>query len=166
MRTTRFTPWISALLSATCLIIGFGLGRYWEILFIIPAIIVYWYFTRKTSLEFVLSILLVSYIILAVLGLLIQLSPYLMMIGCSLALISWESTLFSTKVSDASGLFRQNSQSLETLHIRDLLIVISIGLLLGLMGLNFSLHLPFGVVAILALLAICGFYRGLRFLIK
>jgi len=89
-----------------------------------------------------------------------------MMIGCSLALISWESTLFSTKVSDASGLFRQNSQSLETLHIRDLLIVISIGLLLGLMGLNFSLHLPFGVVAILALLAICGFYRGLRFLIK
>jgi hypothetical protein len=166
MRTKRFAPWISALLSATCLMIGFGLARYWEIVFIIPAIIVYWYFARKTSLEVVLSILLVAYIFLAVLGLLIQLSPYLMMIGCSLALVSWESALFSIKVSDGSGLFRQNYQPLETLHMRDLIIVTSIGLLLGLMGVNFHLHLPFGVVAILALLAIYGFYRGLRFLMR
>jgi hypothetical protein len=166
MRTTRFAPWISALLSATCLMIGFGLARYWEIVYIIPVIIVYWYFARKTSLEVVLSILLVAYIFLAVLGLLIRLSPYLMMIGCYLALISWESALFFAEVGGGSGLFHQKSQPLETLHLKDLIIVTSIGLLLGLMGLNFHLHLPFGVVAILALMAIYGFYRGLRFLMK
>lgn len=164
MSATRFALWISALLSALCLLIGFTLVGYWEIIFIIPTTIVYWYFSKKYSHEVVFSILLGAYVILAALGLLLRLSPYLMIIGCSLALLCWESALFSATVLGGGGLSRQDSQPFESLHLRNLLISTSIGLLLGLMGLNIHLHLPFGVVVILALLAVYGFYRGLRYL--
>lgn len=166
MIATKYALWASGSLSILCLIVGFGMVGYWEIVLTIPAILIAWNFTRKVARQVVLSNLLVIYVFLAALGSLNKISPYLMLIGCSSALVCWESALFSQRMNIGNGSLHQDSQSFEMLHLRDLFSMTSIGLLLGLMGLNVHMQLPFGVVAGLALLAVIGFYQGLRYLVK
>ena len=162
MQATKATAWICAAISLLCLTAGFGLAGHWEILLAIPALLLYGFLTRKIAGTATASLLLVLYTLCAALALLADLSPCLMIAGCSFALVSWDSALFSFPNVGNSTL-HSSSQRLETLHLRDLVIAIGLGLLLALLGLNVRLHLPFGLVAGLAVLAAYGLYRGLRY---
>jgi len=160
LSSTKISALICTLGSILCLIFGFSLAGYWEIILLLPAIPLYWYFTRKVSTGLTISILLLVYVLLAAIGLLKDLSPYPMVIGCVLALAGWESAQFLLNFHDTS--MDLTNPRLEYLHNKDLVIAIGFGLLLALLGLNIRLHLPFGLVAGLVLLAAFGLYRGLR----
>jgi hypothetical protein len=159
--TTKITALISALGAILCLIIGFGFAGYWEIILFLPAIALYWFFTRKARVGIDLSIILFVYVFLAAIGLLKNVSTYLMIVGCSLALASWESSLFSLQIRDEST--SSTNQRLEYLHNKDLIIAIGSGLLIAILGLNVRLYLPFGLIAGLVLLAAYGLYRGFKY---
>ncbi len=161
MQATRATAWICAAISLLCLAAGFGLAGHWEILLAIPALLLCGLLTRKTAGTATASLLLVLCTLCAALALLADISPYLMITGCSFALVAWDSALYSFPSAGNSTL-HSSSQRLETLHLRDLVIAIGLGLLLALLGLGIRLHLPFGLVAGLAMLAAYGLYRGLR----
>ncbi len=158
MRSTRIAAWILALVSLICVVAGFGLGGHWVILVVFPILPLYWFVTNRMSTSISLSILLLAYVLLTVIGLLVHLPPVLMLIGCSSALASWELAQFLLNFPDPASRFR--NQRVELLHNRDLFIAIGVGLLVGILGLNIRIQLPFGLIAGLVLLAAYGLYRG------
>jgi hypothetical protein len=158
---TKILAWGCTLLSALFLLAGYGLGGDWKLLSLLLAIPLTWVLFRKGSAGLLLSSLLFVYVFLAALGLVLHLSPYLMIGGCAFALAGWESARFWLDLRAAP--LRVQDQPLEALHNRDLTLAIGIGLLLALVGLNIRLQLPFGLIAILALLASYGLYRLFKY---
>lgn len=154
---TKLFMWICVAVSFLCLFVGYGLKGYWVILVLLPAIPLYWFLMKKVSSRITISILLVIYILLMGPGSLIGISPYLILIGGSSALAAWESAQFRLNFQNASG--SSADERLEQIHTRDLAVSVSSGLLLSLLGLNIHLRLPFGLIAILALIAVYGVYR-------
>ncbi len=159
MASTRIAAWSCAVVALLCLVGGFGLKGYWAILIVFPALAVYGWLLRKNSPRISASILFFIYVILATVGLLKNISPYFMLIGSSSALAAWESFLFLLNFQGAG--VESADPRLERSHNRDLALAIGSGCLLSLLGLNLYIRLPFGVVAVLALLAVYGLYRGL-----
>ncbi len=158
MISTMTAAWACTTVSLVCLIAGFGLRGYWAIYFLLPVIPVYWFLTRKVSARITISILFFMYVLLAAAGLFTGVSPYFMLIGCACALAAWESTQFLLNFKHGSA--APADPRLERIHNQDLFLAIGSGLLLGLLGLNIHFQLPFGVIALLAILAIYGLYRG------
>ncbi len=158
MTSTKIAAWVGAVGALLCLLAGFGLKGYWEILFVIPALPLYWLLTRKVSPRLTASILFFIYILLVAAGLVAGMSAYLMLIGGSLALAAWESAQFLSNFRGLSG--DGAGPRLEQLHNRSLLLAIGSGLLLGLLGLNVHVRLPFGAIVVLALVAVVGLYLG------
>ena len=150
-----------ALLSILFLLAGYILGRDWILLLLLLAIPLTWVLFRKSFAGLLLSILLFEYVFLAALGLVLHLSPYLLIVGSAFALAGWELARFWLKLRDAP--MRLQDQPLEALHNRDLALAIGVGLLLALVGLNIRLQLPFGLIAVLALLAAYGLYRAFKY---
>jgi hypothetical protein len=158
---TRIIAFACTLLAALCLLAGFLLGRNWVNLLLLLVIPLAWVFLRKASAGLTSSILLFAYIFLAVVGLLNHLSPYLLIGGCAFALGAWESTQFLLNFRNSP--VRSANQRLENFHNKDLGLAVGFGLLLALVGLNIRLRLPFGLIAVLALLAAYGLYRGFKY---
>jgi hypothetical protein len=133
---------------------------------IIPASLASWYFTRNFSRQIVLSLFLVLYVFLAAVGLLIKLSPHLMLIGCSSALFSWESALFSQRMNIGNGSVYEGSQRLATLHLQHLSIAMCGGLIIGFLGMTVRFRLQFGLIVVLVIIVMFGFFRGIRYLME
>jgi len=162
MLTTKIVTWSAAAASLLCLGAGFGLMRVWAIFLFFPAIPLFWFTMRKVSPRITISILFFTYVLLAAAGLSFGLFPPLMLIGCTGALAAWESAQFLFNFQGVSTDLLD--PRLERHHNRDLAVAIGSGLLLAILGLNIHFRLPFGVIAVLAILAVYGLYRAFTLL--
>jgi hypothetical protein len=78
------------------------------------------------------------------------------------ALSAWDLEHFVQGMVDAG--YVENVQDLERGHLRRLLIVDGLAVLLGELALRIRVEIGFGTVFVLALLAVFGLSRAIRFL--
>jgi hypothetical protein len=103
------------------------------------------------------SLMLAASVGLAAAGLCVGASPHLMLPGATLALASWDIARWDSFI--ASGLSIDIESRLEQKHYTSLALALVPGLLAAMAGQLIHLQIPFGVVVIVALLALLGIDR-------
>ena len=155
MKFRTFILNIGLIISTGSLGVGYFLAGYWQIVPVLFGILFLGIIVMKTQPVVSLSSsFLLAYIILAVIGVVADLSVELMIIACTFALVSWDLMLFEHSLVGDSAL--QTNTSLEKHHLRSLSIAIAAGLLLAFVSLYVRLALPFGVIVSLVLI-VTGF---------
>ena len=146
---------IGLTISTGSLGVGYFLAGYWQIVPVLFGILFFGVLIMKTQPVVSLSSsFLLAYIVLAVIGVVADLSVELMIIACTFALVSWDLMLFEHSIVGDSAF--QTNTSLEKHHLRSLTVATAAGLLLAFASLYVRLRLPFGVIVSLALI-VTGF---------
>lgn len=163
MKTHSTLLIICLVISLGCLGAGYLLAGYW---LIFPAFIVaglFTYFSRKRSVFWSASGLLLACVLLAAIGMLMELSVTLMIVACSAGLAGWELLLFTREM--AAIKVRANP-AFEKGHLFSLGLAAFAGLALALGSAAIDLQLPFCITAVLALAAMGGLVFAARFRLK
>jgi hypothetical protein len=137
--------------SAGCLGAGYILGGYWLIMPGFLAAAILWMTTKKRSVFWSTSNLLLIYVVLALIGVTLNLSIYLMIFGCTTALVCWDLTHF--RLSIANNPLLETDVPLERSHLQSLTTAVFSGLLLAFISSYINLQFPLGVMVILVLMA-------------
>ena len=141
---------ICLVISTGCLAAGYVLVGYWQTFLIFPLLLILWLLTYKQSSYLSASTCLIGYVILAAVGILLDIPISLMVIACVIALAGWELMLFS---QSNKGNLPDNSDVLrKRYHLNSLALTVSAGLTLALISANISLRIPFVVIVSLVLL--------------
>jgi hypothetical protein len=164
MKTQSILLNISLIISTGCLAAGYLIAGYWMIVPALLLLVISWVFSTKRSPFWLAAISLLGYVILAAVGIVVNLSLALMIIASTIALVNWE--LIQFKHSTASNSQARSNSALENYHLRSLALAASSGLALALFSSFINLQLPFGVVALLVLIAIGGIVFGFQHIIK
>ena len=155
---------ISLLISTGCLAAGYILFGYWLIFLVFPLMLIAWLLTYKRSIYLAASILLSGYVTLAAIGITLDLSPVLMIIAPTTALVSWDLLQFDQ--GSSGNLFYKSNLLREKHHLSSLALATSTGLILALLSANINLHIPFVVVVFLVLLTMGCLMYGAQFVVK
>ena len=151
---------VSLLISACCLGAGYVLGGYWLIAVISFVATIFWLFT-KTRLSFLsVSSLLSIYVVLAAIGVIVNLSIPLMILGCTAALVAWDLIFLDQSMVDNSPY--ETKVPLERYHLQSLAVAISASLLLTFISSYLNLQFQFGVMIFLAVAAVGFITYGLQ----
>jgi hypothetical protein len=149
--------WICTIISALCLSAAYAReARYEGILVVIGSLVLHWLFCKR-GLPWLPSLILVGYTITASAGLLIGLSPWMLLVGISTAVGSWEAALFMQRVKGDCHIVY--FKSMESKHLQLLSWVILLSLLLGFSGLFIHLDFSFFQVVLSVLAALLGLNR-------
>lgn len=141
---------IGVLLAAACLALGYGIAGDWLLLLTIPAMLLFWILARGRSGFRAASAVLAIYVGLAVIGIARQASGLVLAAGCIFALAAWD--LSDPRGRTSAQARPQQATLLERRHLQSLAAMAGASLLLAALGLTLRLRLPFGIVALLALL--------------
>jgi hypothetical protein len=154
----------SLVISTGCLTAGYVLTGYWHVFLIFPLLLILWLLTYKQSMYLSASIFLIGFVILAALGILLNIQVGLMTIACVTALVCWELLLFDQ--SNAGNSLDKSNFLREKYHLTSLALTASAGLILMLMSANISLHIPFFGVVFLVLTFLGCLIYGMQFVAR
>ena len=143
---------------------GYILGGYWLILPVFLAMGIFWIIMKRRSLFWSASSLLLMGVALAIIGVTINLSIYLMVIGCTATLACWDLTHFRQAITDTPPL--GTDARLERYHLQSLATAVFIGLLVALISSYINLQFPFGVMLFLVLMAMGCLVYGVQYLVR
>jgi hypothetical protein len=152
------------LISAGCLSTGYILGGYVLIAIIFLGIAIFWLFAKNRLAFSSTSSLLSVYIFLAALGVIVNLSMPLMVLGCTSALVSWDLTIFGQ--SALGNPLHETMVPLERYHLQSLAVAILASLLLIFISSYLNLQFHFGVMVFLVVIVIGCITYGLQRIIK
>jgi hypothetical protein len=145
---------ICILLSGLCLGAGFGASGQWVGLALEGITLAAWLAARGRENAWLGTVALVASSALAAVGLWAGGSPYLMLPGATLALASWDLTLFDHSLADNPP--GPVVARLEWKHYQSLALVLGIGLMAAVAGRIILVQLPFVVLLLLvAVLVFC-----------
>jgi hypothetical protein len=164
MKILSITNTICLMIAAACLGAGYILGGYWLILPACLGTALFWVVMKKRSVFWSASGLLVVYFFLAAIGVTVNLSLPLMMIGCTAALASWDLTRFNQGL--VGNPLLENKARLEKHHLQSLAMMFGASLSLALISSLFNLRFPFGVIVFLAVIAVGGLTYGIQYVSK
>ena len=150
--------------SAGCLGAGYILGGYWLIMPIFLAMATFWVIMKKHSLFWSASSQLMVYVVLATIGVTLNLSIYLMVVGCTTALACWDLTHFRDTMIDNPP-FGTDAR-LERYRLQSLATAVLTGLFLALISMYINLQFPFGVTTLLVLMAMGCLVYGVQYLVR
>ena len=153
---------VCVLAALACLILGYVELGGWLIVLTVPAAILLWAAARRRSAFWTGGALLAGYLALAAMGIALAASGLLMSTGGIFALAGWE-------LNDPRGIstgtpLQARSDRLEQRRLRSLGIVAAISVLLAAIPSLVRLRLPFGMVALLALVAAGGVLYSVHYL--
>jgi hypothetical protein len=149
-------------IAAGCLAAGYLLGGYWLIAPVFLAMAIFGILARRQSAFWAASSLLLIYVVLAVIGVTLNLSIDLMVIGCAAALACWDLIHFRQSIADNLPL--ESDPLLERYRLQSLAAAVAAGLSLTWMGSSINLQFPFGVMVFLALMVMGCLTYGLHHL--
>lgn len=150
--------------ATVCLSLAYLLSGYWLIILVFLAMTLFWMLLKNGSIFRTSSALLALFVVLAAIGVTLDLSTPLVLIAVTAALTSWDLTNFVESVTDNQR--EETKRRLEGFHLRSLAVASSAGLLVSLIASYASFELPFGVMLLLGLIAIGGITYGLQSLAK
>jgi hypothetical protein len=152
----------SIILATALLAAGFGLYDTWNRAFLVLAAGVLWLLGQRLGWRWVASTVLSFFALMAILGIWLAVPDDWMLLGWVAALSAWDLEHFARGMVDAG--YVENAPDLEQGHLRRLLIVDGLAVLLGELALRIKVEIGFGTVFVLALLAVFGLSRAIRFL--
>lgn len=152
--STRISAPLCAFLSSLFLAAGFGASGQWVGVGLAFVTLTAWLGARRMAYAWLAMAALPVAVILAAMGLWGGGSPYLMIPGATLALASWDLTLFHHSMAGYTT--PQAEARLERMHYASLGPVVAVGLFAAVAGRVFAVQLPF--IAILALAAALVFF--------
>lgn len=151
-------------LTAASLAAGYLRSRVWVILLFVLTISLLFFVARRRSVDQAASVLLAGAVVLASVGVIIQMSLILMPVGCIGALASWDIMLFSQTTTLVAK--RDDFVLLDRRHYWSLAIAIGGGTLFSLTAGNLTLNLPFIMTLVLCAVALGGVYFGTRHIVE
>jgi len=119
---------------------------------------------KKQSIFWSTSSVLIVYVVLATIGITVDISLYLMIVGCTAALASWDLMLFNQGLS-GNSLHKQNTP-IDQYHLQSLALAVSAGLIMALTSSSINPNFPFGVIVILVLIATGFLACGMNYITK
>jgi hypothetical protein len=161
----RSSVLIGCLLISTASVGGaYLVAGYWQILPLLLVLAPFWIFINNQSGFWSASSLLVVFVMLAGIGITINLSPNLMIITCSSALVGWDLLLFTQdSVQDQTA---KTDLLFEQQHLKSLALAAVIGLIVSFIISSINLQIPFGVTYILVLIMTGCLIFGMRYINK
>ena len=138
---------ICLLTSIAALGLPFIFAEYWPIVLFFLAMAGFWFIMKKRSAFWSASIVFITFILLAGVGVLANLSTPLMIIACIAALAWWDLTNFRRSIILGQPL--ETRLLLERDHLQSLVLAISAGLTLAFVSSYLNLQISFvGMVLI------------------
>lgn len=153
---------ISVFVSTVCLGAGYLLSGYWIVL---PALLLawlLWFVFRKRSAFWAASGVFAAYLVLSAAGILLDLSLALMLAVGAASLVTWDLLNFLSSPGQSQAV----DPLLVKKHLRSLGLAVSGGVMVSLAAALFNFQLSFGLVIVLALVAVGGFVLGVQNLLK
>jgi 4-hydroxybenzoate polyprenyltransferase len=163
MKILSITNDICLMIAAACLATGYILGRHWLIVPAFLIMVLFWMITKKRSVFWSASCLLLVYVFLAAIGVIANLSLSLMVVGCTTALVSWDLAHFNH--GEGNPLFEAKG-SLEKHHMQSLSVMYGASLLLALIASFINLQISFGILVFLVLMAMGCLTYSMQFIMK
>ena len=160
MRRALILNKVCAATATVCLSLAYLLSGYWLIILVFLAMTLFWKLLKNGSIFRTSSALLALFVVVAAIGVTVDLSTPLILIASTAALISWDLTNFVESVTDNQR--EETKRRLEGFHLRSLAVASSAGLLVSLIASYASFELPFGVMLLLGLIAMGGITYGLQ----
>ena len=154
---------VCLVMSAGCLGAGYILGGYWLIMPILLAMAIFWLIMKRRSLFWSASSLLLIDVALAIIGVTLNLSIYLMVVGCTTALACWDLTHFRHTMIDKPPL---GDVRLEKYRLQSLATAAFTGLFLAFISSYINLQFPFGIMVFLVLMALGCLVYGVQYLVR
>jgi hypothetical protein len=164
MKTHSIVLNLGLVTTVGCLGIGYILGGYWWILPMLLAMAIFWITTKSRSAFWSASSLLLVYVVLAIIGVTLNLSVYLMVFGCTVALTCWDLLHFGQSPDDNAP--HGFDISLERYHLKSLFTAVFTGLLLAFIGSRINLYFSFGAMIFFVLVAMGCLIYGMQFIVK
>lgn len=137
--------------SIAALVVDYGLSMYWPVLLALPAMLLFWLWTKRGSVFWRASALLCVYLGLAVTAVLLNRPLVPLTIGCVAALAWWDLEHFESTQPNRIG--TELSGSPQKYRLQSLALTAVIGLFLAGTRLWLRIQLPFGMIALLTILA-------------
>ena len=159
---TRKVLLATTILATGLLAAGFGLYDAWNRALLVLAAGALWLLGQRLGWRWVASTVLIFFALVAILGLWLAVPDDWMLLGWVAALSAWDMEHFARGMADAG--YVEGAPDLERGHLRRLLIVDGLAVLLGELALRIKVKIGFGTVFVLALLAVFGLSRAIRFL--
>jgi len=156
--------YICMIISTACLGAGYILAGYWLILPAFLVMVFFWIFAKNQPVFWSASSLLVFFVILAAVGIIIDLSFILMIVACIAALVSWDLMLFNQSLVGNSD--RVTNASLDRYHLYSLALAVLTGLTLALMSSYINSQFPFWLIVILVVLVMGCLVGGMQYISK
>lgn len=150
--------------STGCLAAGYILGGYWLIVPVFLAMAIFWIIMKRRSLFWSASSLLMVYVVLSIIGVILNLSIYLMVICCTTALACWDLTHFRQSIAGNPPL--ETDARLERYRLQSLATAVFTGLFLAWISSYINLQFPFGVMVFFALMAMGCLVYGVQYLAR
>jgi hypothetical protein len=143
---------------------GYILGGYWLILPVFLAMGIFWLIMNRYSPFWSASSLLLIDVALAVIGVTLNLSIYLMVVGCTTALACWDLTHFRHTMIHNPPLGAD--VRLERYRLQSLATAVFTGLFLAFISSYINLQFPFGIMVFLVLMTLGCLVYGVQYLVR
>jgi len=143
---------------------GYFWGGYWLILPVFLAMGIFWLIMSRYSPFWSSTGLLLIDVALAVIGVTLNLSIYLMVVGCTTALACWDLTHFRHTMIDNPPL--ATDARLERFRLQSLATAVFMGMSLAFIGAFIKLQFSFGVMVFLVLVAVGCLTYGVQYLVR
>jgi hypothetical protein len=160
MRLYSIITGVCVVVAVASISLAYILAGYWLILPVFFGMALFWLLQKRWSVFWTVSSLLVVYVVLAVIGIVLNLSVFLLVAGCAATLACWDLATFGDSIPDNQPL--ESRVPLEKYHLQSLAIATAVGLLLIFIGSSVSLRLPFVAIVFLVLFAVGGLTYVLR----
>lgn len=151
---------ISTVLATAALAAGYSLSGGWLEALLVGALGTFWLLGQRRGWGWVTSMALALLVGAASIGPWLGVGPGWMLVGIVAALSAWDLDHFTRRLRNVERV--ENAQNLERRHLQRLLIVDTLGLLLGAVALSIRAQFGFGTAFLLGLLAILALSRVIR----
>jgi hypothetical protein len=153
---------ICCIIAASTLIAAYGLGGLWLPGALILLLGALWILGQRADWRWLSWLMMILFAITAAVGILLDLTPVLLVVGLIAALSAWDLDEFAHQLRCVDVV--EQEQALRRRHLRRLLAADGFGLLFAILALSIQVNLSFGLGVVLGLLALIGLSRAIGFL--
>ena len=165
VRLRRILSLVCPMVCAACLMAGYALNSRWISIAAGASTGLVWLLANKRPATLPPSVALVISFVWVAAGLMAGASSFLMILGTTFALASWDLALFDHALADSPISSAQTIALFQNRHYRSLALALGLGLLVVVVGRLFRFQIPFGWMVVLVILALFSLERIWRTLI-
>ncbi len=141
--------------------LGSGIGARWALVFISVGLALLWLLGQRYQRLFVGYLAMLGFVAAAMAAVLVGAPTFWLLLSIVATLVAWDLDRFRQRLRSAERVVDEDT--MVRAHLRRLGVVAGVGLVCGGVALSFELTLAFGWVLVLAVLALLGLSRAIRF---